>query len=322
MVEGNQRRKNSIFLSYKLRQLCSVACIDDDKFFYDMNRLYKIDYRTSQSWFKSEDDDVKLNETNRDNIIHYFTTVHSMPIAITCFKSEKHDFDKNIPNIAVKREEYILRRAAQSKNIFGAYFGEPDSFEDIEAKYICGIYQAYRFSFVGDNKKELISEIYEIFPMEAHKNICSVKMYCYPIDADEQTQGRQKGLTPLVPDMFSGVIFRFGMTYNIITAHDDKMRDKRIRFVQFPFLEKMRRTRHFGIIAGYSTNVNEPVASRIIAKKLPFLNVDDNVLRKIRRHKYDDSTVAEYTSRLEVDPHIKGQWLMTVAKREVSGIGQ
>ena len=69
----------------------------------------------------------------------------------------------------MKREEYILRRAAQSKNIFGAYFGEPDSFEDIEAKYICGIYQAYRFSFVGDNKKELISEIYEIFPMEAHK---------------------------------------------------------------------------------------------------------------------------------------------------------
>jgi hypothetical protein len=135
-----------------------------------------------------------------------------------------------------------------------------------------GKYLLYRYSYTG--RPEIVVEVATIAPLPGNNLELKVKMFCHPAHNDHALEHPRR-VPPTFKDVeiYEGRLFRLENMYSIVCLFTDvsgspgRENSHRARYVVFPEVEVPRRE-HFGIMLGYSPNLEEPVACRILARKM------------------------------------------------------
>jgi hypothetical protein len=146
----------------------------------------------------------------------------------------------------------------------------------------------------------------------------AMTLYVFPARRGVDRKVSEPGVeTAAVPEIFKGSIYRFGdCFYGLMSIAKGK--DERIRYFLFPKVN-MDRLVHYGLMCGYGTNLEEPVALRAVAEKIsnePVWEKDD--VKMIRR--YEDSSHSDIRDCVPlIDNQIsEGFSVLTVSKNSRS----
>jgi len=347
--EGNTRIKRLkhsvnptvVDIAAKLKLAMKIAGIDTNKMKGDLAPPPKkrgeskgkrdqknddtIDGRSIEAWCpeKSDEEPTTIRRHGRNIIVKYFSEQYGLPFDHSCFLMPLVDFEKRMTEWQKKRDQNQLKIEqfnAQS-HIIISLAANAETLPAEEMAYICGKYHTYRFSFSDDQK--IVREVVSIEPIPDNRSQCRVTMYCSvvgggseDVEISDDAEPSEDSEYPV--EIFIGNIFKFGGTYMMVITYTDNNKDKRPRVIQFPTLTTFHRLCHFGIISGYSVILDEPVAARIIARKIA---VDSTLSSKDRKQvKRIDSTkdkVIKYTELLQTNPANRSERLMTVEKKKM-----
>lgn len=183
-----------------------------------------------------------------------------------------------------------------SKEIVLPLAASPTDLEDDIIEYLVGKYRLYRLSFADTG--EIISEVGLISQVGNSKKQLKIEIYSPPADI-ARTVG-----TLSDAERFTGVLFRFGNMFYVAASFSEGD-SSRMRYYHFPKLG-ISRWVHYGICSGFSSNLGEPVATKILAVKTRDPSVDPEKIdvSMIDRHQTSDEKMAAVTGL--VDNHIGG----------------
>jgi hypothetical protein len=186
-----------------------------------------------------------------------------------------------------------------------------EEFNDHAIEQLVGRYRIYRYSFA--NAEQIISEIGLIRKMPGTSNILAIDVY----SPSSQLHRPIKTLDD--SDHFKGILFQFGpMLY--LTASLAKGGPARIRYYHFPRV--IGRPVHYGIATGYSTNLDEPVATKVLAIKLntDSIEVTDADASEIHRYGPGDEKLSAIRDLLENHISEKNHFILRADQSEAVSI--
>lgn len=321
---------NAAALPEKLLYLCIAAQIDRAEFIADVCNdqliasLIKgqkgVDRRTARGWLN--ENPKFLIPVNRDKIVAYWRFKLGIEFPTLWFSLDLRKF-KDAVDTALKARSVSGPKIspADSSTLIMPLMDRMEVLPDTEIKYISGKYKLYRFSLSGE--KLVVMEFITIAPVEASNTQLAVKLFSHPTQrADDEEDG---ALSEDIEE-FTGALFKFGRMYYVVTSFTDGNLDLRMRYLQFPVVETMKRRVHYGLVTGYSARLQEPAAVRGIARKISSdTQLTPEERRQVHRiapkHRDFRSVIDLLANDPKVVPGRKGgtgQWLMTTDQRRIS----
>jgi hypothetical protein len=228
--------------------------------------------RTVQRWLSDDEPSPVLNKPSRDKIVVYFHEHHGIDFKDSWFECSFEEFKHDRDGAVGARPSQPLRSGTPlvstpqahefSIQIPGVSTLTPDHIALLSGKYLL-----YRYSFRG--RGEVVVEVITISSIKDNDMELEVVMYCHPVGNPPNLREASSSTSTIASsqaDKFVGKMFRLGHMFTIVSCFSSA-KDRRLRCLHFPVL-KVPRLTHYGLIDGYSLNLNEPVAARIVATKI------------------------------------------------------
>lgn len=231
--------------------------------------------RTIQGWLNDVRPERRLHLDAQKKIIAFFEAqIPGFTFSSDLFQSEFNAFCVAVtarPESVANEITLILARS-------------PDMLEDVIVKYLVGKYVMYRYSFA--DLDDVISEIAIISKSNQPSRSLTIDVYCPPADTQRQVHKLEDA------EHFSGNIFQFGKMF-YATVSFAKAESSRIRYYHFPRLDAVRWI-HYGISTGYSANLREPVAAKVLARKLRKDTLEEGDANFISRHEPASAALSKF----------------------------
>jgi hypothetical protein len=206
--------------------------------------------RTIDGWFKAQQEVQIVHSEIRLKISGFFEAkLPRFKFTTELYQCHYDDFMKAVTDATVSTSSEVILTLKHP-------------LADLDAptiKLLVGHYQMLRFSF--DNTKAIVSEYGVIRRSTDNPNWLTLDVYSPPVDSSRTVRSLSDA------DHFQGILFQLGKMFYAILSHAQGDAS-RIRYYHFPRLDGPRRV-HYGIATGYSVNLREPVAAKVIVSKLP-----------------------------------------------------
>jgi hypothetical protein len=262
--DSRKSRKAAILSLYReqLALLVERAGLDEKQFQSELKETKQISARVSGGWTGNKN---RLPQKSKElKLVEYFSSKLNIP---------SHEISKHLGQTSVKALAETLDGKQSSSEIRIDLQSPIRTISDSRAKYLCGTYEMFRFSFAGIvGVPMIVREIVTISRHTQDSRCLRLDMYCCPAELDMEIEKWKSDVTNIEAaksfEHFTGILYKFGHCfYGHASYANAENKEKRLRNLHFPFLEKERNV-HFGIVSGYSSRKWEPVAVKAIACKL------------------------------------------------------
>jgi hypothetical protein len=221
-------------------------------------RIPRLDARDVDSWFAK--DDSTILSKNQLSLVNFFKKKWDF-FDLETLRRDLSDFETNFYKAAAAHERTLV-----------IALGEPlGAWSEADHKYLCGVYELYRYAFANDGNVNVDVLIIRPDPVNPKRLQMEV------IVRGHRQDGKH--------DRFVGIFCQYGnsllglpvyvndeATSDATTTGDSRRsRNARVRRLEFP-IESLRRTQanlvKIGIVSGNSNHVGAPVSAKCLIAKI------------------------------------------------------
>lgn len=265
--------------------------ITRDAFIAECGESEHIGFRTLENWLPEDGGAAKSSPGQKklDSLCHYFTGKFGSEVL-------SHDFFYwSLEEFEAKAATLFQRKHQEIREFCIPLPTRLDTLLPATVKYLAGTYKTYRYSFVG-SPVQIVTEIM-IVREGAVPAALDVFILGHPISAAPRLPTKEARVQR--PERFLGRLCKFGEAVYVQAGYfNERSHDRRMRSLHFPNLTNQR-TVHYGLVVGYSANLEEPAAGRIIAVKIDREPLDEaSASIHVQRYLPSDPEMAPYKALL------------------------